>query len=139
MAIKKQKQKIQKVCTNCFKPQYLKFNFSYIVHEDNFSDKHQLQFLKRMRELSVDTYNIVLCRNRKIGFEFVEINELGIKKQVPSKFNDRFESKDYNNKLAIIRLYPNNNPINARIIGVIIKNIYYIFFIDIGGKLYSHE
>lgn len=87
----------------------------------------------------MDTYNVILCRDKKIGLEFVEINDLGIKKQVPLKFNDRFESKNYNNKLAIMRLYPNNNPIMARIIGVIIKNVYYIFFIDIGGKLYSHN
>ena len=135
----KQKGKIQKPCTNCFMPQYLKFNFSYIAYEENFVDKHQIQFLKRIRELSADTYNIIRNRNKNIGLEFIEINELGIKKEIPHKFRQRFESKEYNNKLAIMRLYPNNNPIVARIIGVIIKNIYYILFIDIGGKLYSHE
>lgn len=138
MAIK-QKGKIQKPCTNCFVPQYLKFNFSYIVYEENFEEKYQLQFLKRIRDLSSDTYNIILNRHKNIGLEFIERNELGIKKEIPSKFSTRFEAKEYNNKLAIMRLYANNNPIMARIIGVIIKNVYYIFFIDIGGKLYSHE
>ena len=135
----KQKGKIQKPCVNCFAPQYLKFNFSYIVYEENFEEQYQLQFLKRIRELSSDTYNIIRNRNKNIGLEFVEINELGIKKQVPAQFEKRFESKEYNNKLAIIRLYTNNNPILGRIIGVIIKNVFYIFFIDIGGKLYSHD
>ena len=135
----KQKGKIQKPCTNCFMPQYLKFNFSYIMYEENFVDKHQIQFLKRIRELSADTYNIIRNRTKNIGLEFIEINELGIKKEIPHKFRQRFESKEYNNKLAIMRLYPNNNPIVARVIGVIIKNIYYILFIDIGGKLYPHE
>ena len=106
----------------------------FFVLDFNFS----LQFLKRLRELSTDTYNIIINRNKKIGLEFVEINELGIKKEVPFKFKERFDAKYYNNKLAIMRLYPNNSPIVARVIGVIIKNIYYIFFIDIGGKLYSH-
>ena len=122
-----------------FCTQYLKFNFSYITYEENFIDKYQLQFLKRLRELSTDTYNIIINRNKKIGLEFVEINELGIKKEVTFKFKERFDAKYYNNKLAIMRLYPNNNPIMARIIRVIIKNIYYIFFIDTGGKLYSHS
>ena len=135
----KQKGKIQKPCTNCFAPQYLKFNFSYIVYEDNFEDPYQLQFVKRIRELSNDTYNIIRNRDKKRGFEFVEINELGIKKKIPEKFSNRFDAKEYNNKLAIMRLYSNNNPILARVIGVIIKNIYYVFFIDIGGKLYSHD
>lgn len=134
----KQKGKIQRPCTNCFVPQYLKFNFSYIVYEENFTEDHQVQFLKRIRELSNDTYNIIRNRDKKIGLEFVEINELGIKKQIPVAFDRRFDNKEYNNKLAIMRLYTNNNPILARVIGVIIKNIYYIFFIDIGGKLYSH-
>lgn len=135
----KQKDKIQRPCTNCFAPQYLKFNFSYIVYEENFEDQYQLQFFKRMRELSNDTYNIIRNRDKKIGLEFIEINELGIRKEIPKKFSNRFEAKEYNNKLAIMRLYTNNNPIIARAIGVIIKNIYYIFFIDIGGKLYSHD
>lgn len=137
MEIKK-KGKLQKPCTNCFAPQYLKFNFSYIVYEENFEKQYQLTFLKRLREMSNDTYNIIRNRDKKIGLEFVEIKEIKIKKKIPEKFNNRFESKEYNNKLAIMRLYPNNNPIVARVIGVIIKNIYYIFFIDIGGKLYSH-
>ncbi len=134
----KAKSKIIKPCTNCFAPQYLKFNFSYIVYEDNFSEKYQVQFLQRIRELSNDTYNIIRNRDKKIGLEFIEIKELGIKKEIPAKFKERFENKEYNNKLAIMRIYPNNNPIMARVIGVIIKNIFYIFFIDIGGKLYSH-
>lgn len=135
----KQKGKIDKTCRNCFTPQYLKFNFSYIVYEDDFEDKYKLQFLKRIRDLSADTYNVIRNRNKNIGLEFVEIKELGIRKEIPSRFKERFETKEYNNKLAIIRLYTNNTPILARVIGVIIKNIYYIFFIDIGGKLYSHE
>ena len=92
-----------------------------------------------MWELSADTYNVILNRDKKIGLEFLEINELGIRKQVPHNFSKRFESKEYNNKLAIMRLYSNNNPIVARVIGVVIRNIFYIFFIDIGGKLYSHD
>lgn len=38
-----------------------------------------------------------------------------------------------------MRIYPNNNPINARVIGVMINKIFYIFFIDIGGNLYKHD
>ena len=139
MGLKSRNKSIIKPCTNCFAPQYIKFNFSYIVYEEEFEEKYQLQFFKRMRELSADTYNIIRNRDKKLGFEFLEINELGIKKQIPYNFAERFESKEYNNKLAIMRLYTNNNPIVGRIIGVIIKNVFYIFFIDIGGKLYSHD
>ena len=50
----KQKGKIQKPCTNCFAPQYLKFNFSYIVYEEDFEKQYQLTFLKRL--LSSDVF-----------------------------------------------------------------------------------
>lgn len=134
----KEKGKIQKICTNCFRPQYLKFNFSYIEYEEKFNDEYQLQFLMRIRELSRDTYNVIMNRPKNQGFEFVEISDIGIRKQIPYKFKERFSTKDYNNKYAIMRIYTNNNPIVARVIGVIIKNVYYIFFIDIGGILYKH-
>lgn len=135
MGIKKQ-GKVSKLCTNCFAPQYLKFNLSYITYEENFDDKHKIQLWNRMRELSMDPLITILNRDKKIGFEFEQID---VSKKIPIKFQERFDSKEYNDKLAIFRLYPNNNPIVARIIGVLIKNIFYIFFIDIGGKLYRHN
>ncbi|MBO5005360.1 MAG: hypothetical protein J6D03_09055 [Clostridia bacterium] len=131
----KGKQKISKPCTNCFAPQYIKFNFSYISYDDNFEDKYKIQLFNRMRQLSSQPYITVLNWDKKIGLEFEEIQ---INKKVPQNFSDRFQSKEYNNKFAIMRLYTNNNPILGRIIGVIIKNVYYIFFIDIGGNLYKH-
>lgn len=129
------KQKISKPCTNCYMPQYIKFNFSYIEYDDNFEDKYKIQFLKRIRQLSSELYITVLNWDKKIGLEFEEIK---INKHIPQKFSERFQAKEYNNKFAIMRLYPNNNPIVARVIGVIIKNIFYIFFIDINGNLYKH-
>ncbi len=134
MGIKKQ-GKILKPCTNCFNPQYLKFNLSYITYDENFEDRYKVQLWDRMRELSAEPLITILNRDKKIGLEFEEIK---INKEIPQKFQERFNTKEYNNKFAIMRLYPNNNPILARVIGVIIKNIFYIFFIDIGGKLYNH-
>lgn len=134
MGIKKN-SKIAKPCTNCFSPEYIKFNFSYISYEKDFEDRFKLQLFKRFRELSEVPYVVILNRDKRTAFEFEEIK---IRKEVPLKFQQRFQSKDYNNKFAIMRLYPNNNPAVVRIIGVIIKNIFYIFFIDVGGKFYKH-
>lgn len=135
----KNNNKIAKVCTNCFEPIYLKFNFSYIVYDDNFSKEHQLKFLNRIRDLSSATYNVILNRDKKVSFEFPDMDEIHINKEIPKDFQDRFDKKRYNNKWAIMRIYPNNNPINARVIGVMINKIFYIFFIDIGGNLYKHD
>ena len=90
-------------------------------------------------ELSSSPYNVIMNRGKKISFEHSEIARLNIKKEIPEAFKQRFDSKRYNNKWAIIRIYPNNNPIIARVIGVLINKIFYIFFIDIGGKLYKHD
>ena len=72
---------------------------------------------------------------KKKFFEFEEIN---IRKRIPIEFEKRFSPKVYNNKFAIMRLYTNNNPILARVIGVMINKVFYIFYIDIGGNLYKH-
>ena len=78
----KQKNKITKPCTECFKPKYLKFNFSYITHEDNFEDKYKIQFFDRMRTLSKEPYLTVINWDKKKAFEF---EEMPIKKQIPSR------------------------------------------------------
>ena len=67
------------------------------------------------------------------------IEKIKISKTISEDF---YKGKSHRNfddgKYAIFRLYTNNNPIVARIIGKLIRNVFYIFFIDIGGKLYSH-
>ena len=132
------KPKFIRECTNCFSPKFLKFNFSYIIYEDDFEDKYQLQLLNRIRNLSEEPYLVIMNRDKKIGLEIEDYDKLGNKKNIPEKFLSRFDKNVFNNKIAVFRLYPNNNPIVARVIGVIIKNVFYIFFIDIGGKLYKH-
>lgn len=133
----KNKGKISKICTKCFDPVFIKFNFAYIVYQDNFDDNHKLAFFRRMQDLSSVAYNVLMNRDKRTSFEFIDRNEIGINKQIPGPFKDRFDEKLYN-KWAIMRIYPNNNPIVARVIGVIINKVFYIFFIDIGGNLYTH-
>ena len=54
----KDKKKISKNTNySSFHPVYLKFNFSFITYDKNFTEEHQVQFLKRMRELSEDWTN----------------------------------------------------------------------------------
>lgn len=134
--VKTSKPLINKSCTHCFSPTHLKFNFSFISYEENFTDEHKLQFLKRIRELSSVPYLEIASWDRRRGIEFERID---IRKQICPGF---FEGNSHRNfddkKYAIFRLYTNNNPIVARVIGKVIRNVFYIFFIDIGGNLYSH-
>lgn len=133
----KSKPLISNACTHCFSPTHLKFNFSFISYDENFSDEYQLQFLKRIRELSSVPYLELQSWDKKIG---IEIEKVSIKKQILPEF---FEGNTHRNfesgKYAIFRLYTNDNPILARVIGCLINKVFYIFFIDIGGKLYSHS
>ncbi len=125
-----------KLCNNCFRPTHIKFNFSFITYDKNFTDEYQVQLLKRIRELSSVTYLELASWDKKKG---IEIEKIDISKEISSKF---FEGNTHRNfddkKYAIFRLYTNNNPIIARVIGRLINQVFYIFFIDIGGKLYSH-
>ena len=134
----KSPQKIEKPCIECFKPQYFKFNLTYMENINDIDNIYKLQLLKRMIDLSSETYTVVAIRKKNIGFETEDIDKLGITRTIPPAFAERFSKRDYNNKLTIVRLYTNDNPILGRIIGVIMNKVFYILFIDIGGKLYSH-
>lgn len=125
-----------KLCNNCFSPTHIKFNFSFITYDKNFTDEYKLQLLERIKELSSVPYIEMASWDKKIG---IEIEKIKINKDISSHF---FEGNSHRNfddgKYAIFRLYTNNNPIVARVIGRLINKVFYIFFIDIGGNLYNH-
>ena len=133
--VKKRQNTIAKNSDNeGYRPQYLKFNFTYIVHDENLEDRYIVDLFNRMRFLSSVPFTQMLNYNKRIGFEFELID---IKKQIPQKFVDRF-GKKADEKYAIFRIYSNNQPVVARVIGIIIEKVMYTFFIDIGGNLYKH-
>ena len=131
--IKKNDKPIIKLCSNCFQPQYIKFNFSFITYGEKIEDKEKVQIYNRIKELSSEPYLIVSSWDKKRGFENVKVE---IKKQIKPEFfgGHRYFDGNY----TIIRLYPNNNPTPGRIIGKMINKIFYIFYIDVKGELYNH-
>lgn len=134
--IKKNKLILNSTCTNCFSPTHIKFNFSFITYEKNFTEEYQVQLLKRIRELSKVSYLEMMSWGKEKG---IEIEKIQISKKISDEFFKGNSHRNFDDKkYAIFRLYTNNNPIVARVIGKIIKNVFYIFFIDIGGKLYNH-
>ena len=137
MGVKNKIGKVNTKCTNYFSPTHIKFNFSFINYEKGFTDEYKLQFLKRIRELSRIPYLELCSYSKNIGLEFEKVD---IKKEIDVAFfagnsHRNFDDKKY----AIFRLYTNDNPILARVIGRLINNVFYIFFIDIGGNLYKHR
>lgn len=132
--IKKPSRVITKPCIHCFAPVYLKFNLSYITYDEDLNEQHTFALFNRMRDLSSYPLVTILNYKKSIG---LETENLKISKDLPKSFVDRFP-RESEKKLTIFRIYPNDNPILARVIGMLIKNIMYIFYIDIGGKLYKH-
>lgn len=100
--------------------------------------EHKAQIINAMIRLSASTFLVVLQYPKNTGIEIEYKDKLGITKEYPKNFLSRFPISQFNNKVSIIRLYPNDNPVLGRIIGVIIKNIFYMLFVDIGGKPYKH-
>lgn len=132
----KKQNNISKPCIHCFSPTHLKFNFSFISYEEDFCDEYKLQFIKRIRELSSVTYLEMASWDKKKG---IEIEKIDIKKQISPLFFEGNSHRNFDNgKYAIFRLYKKDDPILARVIGCLINKVFYIFFIDIGGKLYKH-
>lgn len=125
-----------KLCTNCFNPTHLKFNFSFLNYDNNFTEEHQIQFLKRIRELSSVPYLEMISWSKNTG---IEVEKIDISKEISPNFFQGNSHRNFDDKkYAIFRLYTNNNPIVARVIGRLINKVFYVFFIDIGGNLYNH-
>lgn len=134
MASIKKNPKIRKECTHCFNPTHLIFNFSFCNYQDGFEGAHKEQFVKRIFELSKEPYLVVANWPKERGFETVAVD---ISKHIDPKYYES-ENRTFDGKYTIIRLYTNNNPLPSRIIGKLSNKIFYVFFIDIKGNLYSH-
>ena len=109
-------------------------DYFFLSNEDNEEDRDE-----EYEIISNYDYACRAFKDKKISFEFPDMDEIHINKEIPKDFQERFDKKRYNNKWAIMRIYPNNNPVKARVIGVMINKIFYIVFIDIGGNLYKHD
>ena len=79
MKIKKQ-PKIIKPCTECFNPQYFKFNFTYMENIEHIEAQYKVQMLSRMIELSKSSFLSVSGFSKNIGFETEDISNLDSKK-----------------------------------------------------------
>lgn len=113
------------------------FNYSFISYGlDELNEKEKSELFDRIVDLSSEEYLCIQQRNKATGIEF--INENQIKKNITSKFFNVNSHRRFLGKYCVFRLYPNNNPTAGRVIGIFIKNIFYILFIDKKGKLYNH-
>lgn len=131
--IKRNNPKIERACSNCFKSNNVVFNFAYIVYDDEFNDNDKKAFVDRIREVSSVNYLELQTWGKYKGFEEIKVK---INKDIPCKFIQ--EIQDFDGKYSIMRLYKNNEPTPGRIIGKLINKVFYIFYIDTKGKLYSH-
>lgn len=140
----KDREKISSQDIASFKPTHMKFNFSFMTTNNDFSfdnpeftPEHQAQLLKRIRELSKEDYVIVANRKKNIGIEFIEKASFRKNVDYGKKFDESQFRKNSNDKYAIFRLYTNNNPLPARIIGKIVNNIFYLMYIDLKHGMYD--
>ena len=141
---KKEKYKVEDI-KGSYKFTHLKFNFSFLTSNSkyNFDNKKidknvQADILKRICELSGYTIVQLGSLGKERGYESLLENSISISARCN---NDFFKNQDRanaaNNKYMIFRLYPNNNPLPARIIGKFINGVYYIFFIELEHKCYK--
>ncbi len=131
----------QQITQNTFT--HIKFNFSFLTTNNkfsfdnkNFSDKDKIALLNRMKELSEVNYIQLRGYSKNIGFEMLEPSSLTKQIQYSSQFNDVDFRKD-TDKYAVFRLYTNNNPKPARIVGKLVNKVFYILFIDLNHEMYK--
>ncbi|PEJ57378.1 hypothetical protein CN692_13270 [Bacillus sp. AFS002410] len=127
-----------------FKPTHIKFNLSFVTSNNEFSfsntsfeDHHKVKLMDRIFELSTEEYVVIANRPKNIAFEFIDSSSF-IRDVSYNKIFDKAEfRKKSNDKFAVFRLYPNNNPLPTRIIGKIVNKIFYVMYIDLNHKMYK--
>jgi hypothetical protein len=136
--------KISKEDIKSFRPTHIKFNFSFLTTNNDFSfenpdfnEKHKAALLDRIYMLSREELVKILNYKKNIGLEFIEEDSFKRKVSYHEQFDKIEFRKSGTDKFAVFRLYPNNNPIPARVIGKLVKNIFYVMFIDLNHELYD--
>lgn len=131
-------------------PIYITFNFSFITENSDYnlfcpkcSDAHKHHLLERLRSLSTkDIVSLTAKTSKNWGLEKINLSDFGKNDKIKSlKIHSSFLNSK-RNELAgdsywIFRLCPNNNPFPSRIIGKMIDNVFYIFYIDYNHELYA--
>lgn len=137
--------KISKTDIKSNKLTHIKFNFSFITtnksfcfENPDFVDKHKISLMNRIFELSSCEFINIMNYPKNKGIEFIERNNFNKNVSYKQEFDKvDFRSKESVKKFAVIRLYPNNNPLPTRIIGKLINNIFYVMFIDLNHEMYN--
>lgn len=98
--------------------------------------------LNRIQELSEFTFKAVMALDKAHGVEGIALDSISSKEKIKSlDIREEFKSsKRYDlsgKKIWIMRLCPNNNPYETRLIGRFIDQTFYLMFIDYEHDLYK--
>lgn len=132
-----------------FNDKRLSFNFSFLTktkkynfESGNCKDDMFILLLNRIQELSESTFNYVMALDRAHGIEGIALDSISSKEKIRSlDIREEFKtSKRYRlsgKKIWIMRLCPNNNPYETRLIGRLIDQTFYLMFLDYKHDLYK--
>jgi len=138
---KHQKHNVEEI-KGSYKFSYIKFNFSFLstnkqynFENSKITSKIKVDILDRIIELSLDTIMAVQALGKERGLETIDNSNIKISAKCKSNFEDNEERVQIcSDKYYIFRVYPNNNPYPARLIGRWAKGVFYIFFIELEHK-----
>ena len=145
---KKKSKKLESVsqlqkldCADCKLMKYMTFNFSFAKEIGQPAQNDLRGLLDKMSFLSQEQYTIMIYKYIVRKQQFIEkIDVKYINKSIPEGFKKLY-FPEISSKFDIFRIYPAGVPkgtANPRVIGMIKKSIFYVFYIDWSGKLYEH-
>ena len=134
-------ENVTKYCNQCNPKQYLKFNFSFCNENGKPAREDISSLFKKLKFLSKDRYKTMMITYQGDKKKFIEsISTNNLKLNIPIEFRQIYPTET-NEKYSIFRIYPAGIPkgtANPRVIGIIKNTIFYVFYIDWKGDMYSH-
>lgn len=134
-------ENVTKYCNYCNPKQYLKFNFSFCKENGEPAKNDISKLFERIKFLSKERYRMMVINyqgDKKKFIEDIRTNKINL--NIPNGFRQIYPTET-NEKYSIFRVYPAGKPngtANPRIIGMIKNTIFYVFYIDWKGDMYSH-
>lgn len=140
------------VLRNASEPIYITFNFSFMTNNSTYnfdceacSLDHKHHLIERIVSLSnKDIVSLTAKTSKNWGLEKIDFDKLGrtdkLKNiEIPRSFGISKRNDLAGDSFWIFRLCPNNNPFPSRVIGKMIDNVFYVFFIDYHHDLYARR
>lgn len=138
---KRKRGKISRDEITSYAPTHIKFNFSFICDNKEFcieqlDKKYIADTFIRIVKMSQCSYVELMNMRKNIGLESIPDHQIPKANVLKKKLEVADKDKHCSDKFFVFRIYPNNNPLPARVLGKMNNKVFYILGFTLDHSAY---